>query len=188
MADREISTLPAAEELTDDALFVGDFGGEAQKFSGEQLKKYVSLDVVSAEAETLPDGSDATAQYSPQTKKLAIGIPRGKTGTTPALTIGTVTLLPAGSEATATITGTAEAPMLNLGIPKGDTGLTPNISIGLVATLPAGSDAVVTITGTAEAPVLNLSLPQGKDGVSPDKDEIVQEVLEYLPTWSGGDY
>lgn len=188
MADREISTLPAAEALTDDALFVGDFSGAAQKFSGEQLKEYVSLDVVGAEAQTLPEGSDATAQYSPQTRKLILGIPRGATGKTPTITVGTVTLLPAGSEATVTITGTEEAPVLNFGIPKGDTGVTPNISIGTVTTLPAGSDAAVTITGTAEAPVLNLSLPQGKDGVSPDKDEIVQEVLEALPTWSGGDY
>lgn len=47
---------------------------------------------------------------------------RGQIGITPNFTIGTVTTLPEGSSATATITGTAEAPVLNLGIPKGDTG------------------------------------------------------------------
>lgn len=41
------------------------------------------------------------------------------TGATPNLQIGTVTSLPAGSSATATIRGTAEAPLLDLGIPAG---------------------------------------------------------------------
>lgn len=47
----------------------------------------------------------------------------GDTGTTPNLTIGTVQTLPAGSSATATITGTAEAPVLSLGIPQGIQGI-----------------------------------------------------------------
>ena len=44
---------------------------------------------------------------------------KGDTGATPNLTIGTVTTLSAGSQATATISGTAENPKLNLGIPSG---------------------------------------------------------------------
>lgn len=47
---------------------------------------------------------------------------KGDTGATPNLTIGTVTTLSAGSNATAEITGTAENPVLNLGIPKGADG------------------------------------------------------------------
>ena len=43
----------------------------------------------------------------------------GATGATPNVTIGTITTLPPGSSATATITGTAENPVLNLGIPEG---------------------------------------------------------------------
>lgn len=46
----------------------------------------------------------------------------GPAGVTPVFSIGTVTTLPAGSAATATITGTDEAPVLNLGIPKGADG------------------------------------------------------------------
>lgn len=46
----------------------------------------------------------------------------GDDGITPDIQIGTVTTLPAGSEATASMTGTAAAPLLNLGIPKGDKG------------------------------------------------------------------
>lgn len=47
---------------------------------------------------------------------------RGETGATPNLTIGTVTTLATGANATATITGTAENPILNLGLPRGEAG------------------------------------------------------------------
>ena len=47
---------------------------------------------------------------------------QGATGATPNLTMGTVTTLEPDSQATATITGTAENPVLNLGLPKGRTG------------------------------------------------------------------
>ena len=46
----------------------------------------------------------------------------GKDGVTPAFSIGTVTTLASGSNATASISGTTENPVLNLGIPKGDRG------------------------------------------------------------------
>ena len=46
----------------------------------------------------------------------------GATGATPNLTIGTVTTLAAGTNATATITGSAENPKLNLGLPRGADG------------------------------------------------------------------
>ena len=48
--------------------------------------------------------------------------PKGDTGATPNITIGSTTTLPAGSDATASITGTPENPVLNLGIPKGADG------------------------------------------------------------------
>ena len=44
--------------------------------------------------------------------------PKGDDGATPNITIGTTSTLPAGSDATASITGTPENPVLNLGIPK----------------------------------------------------------------------
>lgn len=44
---------------------------------------------------------------------------KGDDGVTPDISIGTVTTLPAGSDATASITGTTAEPVLNLGIPKG---------------------------------------------------------------------
>lgn len=54
--------------------------------------------------------------------------PIGLTGATPNLTIGTVETGAEGSQATATITGTAENPVLNLTIPRGMTGTVENIS------------------------------------------------------------
>lgn len=47
---------------------------------------------------------------------------KGDTGATPNLTIGTVTTLNAGQNATASMGGTAESPVLNLGIPRGAKG------------------------------------------------------------------
>ena len=47
---------------------------------------------------------------------------RGAMGATPDIQIGTVTTLSAGSDATASMGGTAENPLLNLGIPKGADG------------------------------------------------------------------
>ena len=47
---------------------------------------------------------------------------KGDPGATPNLTIGTVTTLEAGQNATASMGGTAESPVLNLGIPRGAKG------------------------------------------------------------------
>lgn len=71
------------------------------------------------------------------------------------LTMGTVTTLPVGSSATATITGTAPNQMLNLGLPVGATGPANSLSIGTVTT----GEAAASITGTAPSQTLNLTLP-----------------------------
>lgn len=49
----------------------------------------------------------------------------GPVGPTPNFSIGTVQTGAAGTQAAASITGTAEAPVLNLTIPRGDTGVAP---------------------------------------------------------------
>lgn len=97
---------------------------------------------------------------------------KGDTGATPNLSIGTVT---SGTEAAATITGTAEAPVLNLTLPKGEKGdkgdpgsgtaeggsTATNLSIG---TVTSGSTANATI----ENGKLNLVLPKGDKGDTGD--------------------
>ena len=111
--------------------------------------------------------------------------------TAPTFTIGTVTTGEPGSEADASITGTAPNYVLNLTIPQGEQGpqgiqgiqgeqgpqgeqgetgpagadgLTPNLTIGTVTTGAPGTDAEATITGTAPNFVLNLTIPQGQPG------------------------
>ena len=49
--------------------------------------------------------------------------PKGDTGATPDISIGTVTTGAPGTDASATMTGTAEFPVLNLTIPRGDPGI-----------------------------------------------------------------
>ena len=65
---------------------------------------------------------------------------RGENGAVPDIQIGTVTTLPAGSDATASMGGTAENPLLNLGIPRGADGQGggsggTDISLGLTSAM-----------------------------------------------------
>ena len=71
--------------------------------------------------------------------------PQGETGATPQLTIGTVTTLDPGEDATVTITGTAEAPVLNFGIPKGEQGDGSTSGSDLPATTAADSGKAPTV-------------------------------------------
>lgn len=90
---------------------------------------------------TLPAGSSATASYN--NGVLSLGIPKGDkgdkgdtgdtgatgaTGATPDFSIGTVATGAVGSDAAATITGTAENPVLNLTLPRGATGDVTNLA------------------------------------------------------------
>lgn len=69
-----------------------------------------------------PAGADgATGPQGPQGDPGTPG-KDGADGKTPNIQIGTVETLPAGSEATANITGEPENPVLNLGIPQGKEG------------------------------------------------------------------
>lgn len=83
---------------------------------------------------TQPSGPDFPVWIDPSGAEgipLSVTGPTGATGSpgkdgapgkTPNLTIGTVTTLDAGQNATASMGGTAESPVLNLGIPKGAKG------------------------------------------------------------------
>ena len=67
---------------------------------------------------------------------------KGEKGATPNLTIGSVTTLEAGQNATASMGGTAESPVLNLGIPrgaKGEPGEGGGGSVDIVTTVSASS-------------------------------------------------
>ena len=135
------------------------------------------------DAVTLEPGSDATVTKAvdPETGAvtLTFGVPAGERGPTPDLTIGTVSTLPAGSDATATITGTPEEPVLNLGLPQGaqgdpgDPGATGNGIASIVKTGTAGLVDTYTITctdgGTTTYTVTNGA--QGQPGQKGDPGE-----------------
>lgn len=128
MADKAISDLTQALQITNEDLFVLEQSGEAKKLKGKTLLNFVTLNVVSVTVTTLPAGSLATATYDKSTGVLALGIPQGSKGDTGAtgatgpanvLTIGSVT---SGKVASATITGDAPNQVLNLVLEKGDKG------------------------------------------------------------------
>ena len=128
MADKAISDLTQALQITNEDLFVLEQSGEAKKLKGETLLNFVTLSVVSVTVTTLPAGSSATAIYDKSTGTLALGIPQGSKGDTGAtgatgpanvLTIGSVT---SGKVASATITGEAPNQVLNLVLEKGEQG------------------------------------------------------------------
>lgn len=85
----------------------------------------------------------------------------GQTGATPDIQIGTVTTLPAGSEATAEITGTPEQPRLNLGIPEGQKGDPGEVTQAQLDT--ALQNKADIITDTASGAI--ASFPDGADNL-----------------------
>lgn len=87
--------------------------GHTPVITAEKSGKVTTIKADGVTIATVNDGTDGTDG--------AQG-PTGDTGATPDIQIGTVTTLPAGSDATASMSGTAENPMLNLGIPKGADG------------------------------------------------------------------
>lgn len=101
------------------------------------------IENLSASATTLPSGSDATAEVTEVEgrKHIEIGVPKGDTGETPNIQIGTVTTGEPETSASASITGTAENPQLNLVIPRGKTGAVSGIDYyeGSPAALGAAS-------------------------------------------------
>ena len=103
---------------------------------------------------------------------------KGADGKTPNISIGTVTTGAAGTNASATISGTTPNLTLDLIIPKGDkgsngiNGQTPKISIGTVTTGAAGSSASASISGTTPNLTLNLTIPKGDKGDKGDKGAV----------------
>ena len=115
------------------------------------------IENLSATAQTLAPGSQATANVNRTENgyEIVIGIPtgavgpqglkgdkgdqgdtgpqgqqgpKGDTGATPEITIGTVTTGAPGTDASATITGTPEAPVLNFQIPRGNPGAVQTVN------------------------------------------------------------
>ena len=114
---------------------------------------------------------------------------RGEVGATPNLTIGTISTLPEGSQATATITGTPENPVLNLGIPVGDTG-DPGISPTITVTeISGGHNVEITdAQGTQDFDVMDgeVSEQDLEDALIDKADVITSTASGEIVTISDG--
>lgn len=101
----------------------------------------------------------------------------GGGGSVPVISVDAKSL-PAGSDATATITGNPATPLITFGIPRGadgadgadgedgapgKDGITPKISI-TVSGLPAGQSPTVTKGGTIAEPTFAIGIPAGEKG------------------------
>lgn len=102
--------------------------------------------------------------------------PQGETGATPAFSIGTVSTLTPGSQATATITGTAAAPVLNLGIPAGANGTNGTNGTD-------GDDGVTFTPSVSSAGVISWTNDGGR--TNPQSVDLVTAVINALPSAVG---
>lgn len=155
MADKAITDLTQATQITGDDLFVLEQSGEAKKLKGATLLDFVTLSVVSVTVTTLPAGSSATATYDKPTGTLALGIPQGSKGDTGA-TGATGATGPQGEQGVQGETGATGATG-----PQGPAGPANALTIGSVT---SGKVASATITGEAPNQVLNLVLEKGDKG------------------------
>ena len=97
---------------------------------------------------------------------------KGDPGATPNLTIGSVTTLDAGQNATASMGGTAESPVLNLGIPRGakgepgEGGGGTDISLGLTSAAVGQTIKVKAIDASGKPTAWDAAdFPSGGGGV-----------------------
>lgn len=155
MADKAISDLTQATQITGEDLFVLEQSGEAKKLKGATLLDFVTLSVVSVTVTTLPAGSSATATYDKSTGTLALGIPQGKKGDTGATGATGAT----GSQGEQGVQG--ETGATGATGPQGPAGPANVLTIGSVT---SGKVASATITGEAPNQVLNLVLEKGDKG------------------------
>ena len=167
-------------------------------------KTYASVEAMNADAENVPEGSlvmivsdvndeDNGKIYSKGADGFVFvvdisgmqgiqgeqGVP-GETGLTPVISVKAETL-EAGAQATATRSGTDEAPLITFGIPRGadgaegapgKDGVTPDIS-AVAVSVPYGTPVSVEKSGTTQAPVFTFSIPEGKQGEAPDTSKYV---------------
>lgn len=127
----------AAEQASSKATAAGNAATAANAAA-------TAINSMTAQASPLPAGSEPTAAVTEAEdghKVISLGIPKGDTGKTPALSIGTVTTGEPGTQASASITGTAEAPVLDLTIPRGQTGSVEHMPLENNPAQPLGTAA-----------------------------------------------
>ena len=101
--------------------------------------------------------------------------------------MGTVTTLEPGEQASASLDGEGLQKTLNLSIPKGDKGdpgTAATIAVGNVTGLDAGASPTVVNSGTANAAVLDFGIPKGDKGDQGDPGYTPQRGVDY---WTAED-
>ena len=103
--------------------------GTAQTAADTANAAAVKIDAMTVSATPLSAGT-ATAELTTVDGHyhLSLGLPKGDTGATPQISVQVQTSA-AGSEASVSVTGTAEEPVIHLTIPRGDTGRIENLTI-----------------------------------------------------------
>ncbi len=163
----------AAEQATSKATAAGNAATAANAAA-------TAINSMTAQASPLPAGSEPTAAVTEADdghKVISFGIPKGDTGATPALSIGTVTTGEPGTQASASITGTAEAPVLDLTIPRGQTGSLEHMPLENNPAKPLGTASSGTAENAARGDHVH-AMPTAADiPVSATDDTTVQTAL-----------
>ncbi len=105
----------------------------------------------------------------------------------PTISMGEVETLPAGSQATASLSGTAQEMVLNLGLPSGSNGddaPAPTLSVGTISSLPYGSQPTASISGAAPEFIINLGIPLAKNGDNGPANALSVGTVTSLPAGS----
>lgn len=105
----------------------------------------------------------------------------------PTISMGEVETLPAGSQATASLSGTAQEMVLNLGLPSGgdrDDAPAPTLSVGTISSLPYGSQPTASISGAAPEFIINLGIPLAKNGDNGPANVLSVGTVTSLPAGS----
>lgn len=193
-------------------------GSDPQIITPSQFEQFVNIVIsevekvtgMTAQAETLPAGSQATAHY--ENGILYLGIPQGvrgemgEAGSDGADGNGiasvvynadySLTLIFDNGERFTTPPIRGERGLTGADGRDGADGVTPNLSIGNVTTLEPSEDAYVTRRGTDANPIFDFGIPKGDTGTagadyiltSADKTEIANTVYSMIESAEGSDY
>ena len=173
-------------------------GSETAAVTPSQFEQFVSVVIsevekvtgMTAQAETLPAGSQATARY--ENGILYLGIPQGiqgERGDTGADGNGIASVVYNADYSLTLVFDNGERfttpPIRGERGPAGADGrdgtdgrdgadgVTPNLSVGNVETLEPTQDAYVTRRGTDDNPIFDFGIPKGQNGTVPDLDLIL---------------
>ena len=125
LSDAQAALATAQQAVTDAQGAVGT----AQTAADTANAAAVKIDDMTVSATPLSAGTASAALTLVDGHyHLTLGLPKGDTGATPQISVQ-VTTGAAGSEASVSVSGTAEEPVIHLTIPRGDTGAIENMTI-----------------------------------------------------------